>query len=145
MSAWTKQPGDKLGLNWRIPNAAGKRAVRHVVFDTNFWKSFINSRLMVRTGDPACLTLYGRNPHEHRLFAEHLTAEFRVKTFGRGRVVDEWKQRPNTDNHWFDCLVGCAVAANLQGASLSQMQAAKEAPKKRISLAELQRRRRSEA
>jgi len=23
------------------------------------------------------------------------------------------------DNHWFDCLVGCAVAANMQGIDLT--------------------------
>jgi hypothetical protein len=30
---------------------------------------------------------------QHRLFAEDLTAEYHVKTEGRGRNVDEWKQR----------------------------------------------------
>jgi len=35
-----------------------------------------------------------------------------VKTDARGRVVDEWKARTgNPDNHWLDCLVGCAVTA----------------------------------
>jgi hypothetical protein len=47
--------------------------------------------------------LFGRDPTEHRPFAEHLTAEYRVKTSGRGRTVDEWKLRPErSDNHWFD-------------------------------------------
>jgi hypothetical protein len=55
------------------------------------------------------------------MLAEHLTAEYRVKTEGRGRTVDEWKIRPErSDNHWFDCLVGCAVAASMQGASLPE-------------------------
>jgi hypothetical protein len=27
--------GDRLGHDWRIPNAQGKRTVRHVVFYTN--------------------------------------------------------------------------------------------------------------
>ena len=43
------------------------------------------------------------------LFAEHLTAEYRVKTEGRGRKVEEWKMRPEAhDNHWFDGVVGAA-------------------------------------
>jgi len=42
-----------------------------------------------------------------------------VKTEARGRAVDEWKAKPgNPDNHWLDCLVGCAVAASMQGAVL---------------------------
>jgi hypothetical protein len=54
-------------------------------------------------------------PDQHRLFTDHVTSEYRVKTEGRGRTVDEWKLRPERgDNHWFDGLVGCAVAASIQ-------------------------------
>ena len=94
--------------------------MRHVVFDTNYWKSFVHARLAVAMGDRGCLSLFGDKPELHRLFAEHLTAEYRVKTEGRGRTVDEWKLRPEaSDNHWLDCLVGCAVAASIQGAVLA--------------------------
>ena len=42
-----------------------------------------------------------------------------MRTEGRGRTVDEWKLRAAAvDNHWLDCLVGCAVAASVQGAVL---------------------------
>ena len=110
-SDYKRRPGDRVGLNWRIPNVRGKRAVRHVLFDANFWKSFIQARLGVAMGDRGCLSLFGSKPEQHRLFAEHLTAEYRVKTEGRGRTVDEWKIRPEQpDNHWLDCLVGSAVA-----------------------------------
>ena len=78
----------------RLSNVHGKWAIRHVVYDTNFWKAFIAARLLVPMGDRGCLSLFGRDPEVHRLFAEHLTAEFRVRTEGRGRVVDEWKLRP---------------------------------------------------
>jgi phage terminase large subunit GpA-like protein len=118
-SEYTRKRGDRVGHNWRIPNVHGKRAVRHVVYDTNYWKSFIHARLAVPMGDPGCLSLFGRGPEAHRLFAEHLTAEYKVRTEGRGRVVDEWKVKPNQpDNHWFDGIVGCAVAASVQGVAL---------------------------
>jgi hypothetical protein len=104
-----------------MPAIAGKRAIRHVVFDTNFWKSFVHSRLSVLQGDAGCLSLFGRNPLYHQLLAEHLTAEYKVKTEGLGRTVDEWKIRPqHGDNHWLDCLAGCAVCASMQGSALSQ-------------------------
>ena len=114
--------------------------MRHVVFDTNYWKSFVHARLAVPMGDPGCLALFGRKPETHRLIAEHLTAEYRVKTEGRGRTVDEWKLRAaGLDNHWFDCLVGAAVAASIQGAVLfgTDVQAAQK--RKRVKLSELQR------
>ncbi len=30
-SEYRRRPGDRVGLNWRIPNVHGKRAIRHVV------------------------------------------------------------------------------------------------------------------
>ncbi len=142
-SEYKRRPGDRVGHNWRIPNVQGKRAVRHVVFDANYWKSFIYSRLAVPMGDRGCLSLFGDKPDRHRLFAEHLTAEYRIRTEGRGRQVDEWKLRPErSDNHWFDCLVGTAVAASVQGAVLAGTQAAGPAKRERVSFAEVQRSRR---
>jgi phage terminase large subunit GpA-like protein len=144
-SEYKRRPGDRLGHNWRMPNVAGKRAVRHVVYDTNFWKSFIFARFAVAMGDRGCLSLFGDSPEQHRLFAEHLTAEYRVKTEGRGRTVDEWKQRAERgDNHWFDCLVGCAVAASIQGSVLVGTGGSDTSAKReRVSFAELQRRKRA--
>lgn len=116
-SDYKRKRGERLGLNWRVPIVTGKRAVRHVVFDTNYWKTFIHARLATPMGDPGCLALFGRKPNRHRLLAEHLTSEYRVKTEGRGRTVDEWKLRVDgLDNHWLDCLVGAAVAASMEGA-----------------------------
>ena len=50
-------------------------------------------------------------------FAEHVTdVETYVVTAGQGRTVHEWRPKPSKpDNHWFDCLVGCAVAASMAG------------------------------
>lgn len=126
-SEYKRKKGERVGMHWRIPTVQGRRQVRYVLIDTNYWKSFVQARLAVAIGDPGCLTLFGRNPREHQLMAEHLTAEYRVKTQARGREVDEWKLRAgNPDNHWLDCMVGCAVAASLLGAVLpgtdSQMQ-----------------------
>lgn len=139
MGEYQDRPGDRTGLNWRIPVlTGGKRAVRHVLFDTNFWKSFVFARLAVPMGDPGCLSLFGHKPEAHRLLAEHLTAEYRVKTEGRGRTVDEWKLRADgLDNHWLDCLVGAAVAACIQGAVLFGTQS-KPVKRQRVRFSELQ-------
>jgi hypothetical protein len=143
-SEYKKKPGERVGLNWRVTNVVGKRAIRHVTFDANFWKTFVQARLAVAMGDRGCLSLFGERPEAHRLFAEHVTAEYRVKTEGRGRTVDEWKHRPErSDNHWLDCLVGSAVAASMQGAVLLGGDELAPAKRERVSFAELQRRRRA--
>jgi len=116
------------------------RAGRHVLFDSNYWKSFIHARLAVAIGDRRCLLLFGRDREVHRLLSEHMTSEYRVKTEGRGRVVDEWKMRPEaSENHWLNCLVGCAVAASMQGVVLPGTDAKAAVKRERVRLSELQR------
>lgn len=143
-SEYQKKPGDKVGHHWRIPGAAGNRNVRYVLFDTNFWKSFIVARLAVPLGERGCLSLFGDRPETHRMFADHLCAEYRVKTEGRGRTVDEWKHRPErADNHLLDGTVGCAVAASMLGAILGETTSAKPVPVKVDARAQYEQQRRA--
>lgn len=91
---------ETVGLNWRVTRSSEKRSISYVIFDANWWKSFVHARLAVAFADPGNLTLFGREAKQHRLLSEHLTSEYRVKTEGRGRSVDEWKIRPgHTENH----------------------------------------------
>ncbi len=141
-SEYKRRPGDRVGLNWRIPSVHGKRAIRHVIYDTNWWKSFVHARLAVAIGDRGCLSLFGNNPEPHRMLSEQLTAEYYVKTEGRGRTVDEWKSRPDQpDNHWLDCLVGAAMAGSMQGCVLFGSDGGRVKRNDRVSFKELQKRR----
>ena len=143
-SEYKRRPGDRVGLNWRIPTVHGKRAIRHVIYDTNWWKSFTHARLAVAMGDRGCLSIFGTNAETHRMFAEQITAEYFVKTQGRGRTVDEWKPRPEQpDNHWLDCLVGSAVAAAMQGCVLFGTDGQPSKRVERVSFKDLQRRKRA--
>jgi hypothetical protein len=55
-----------------------------------------------------------------------------VTTQGQGRTLEEWKLRVNGgDNHWFDCLVGCAVAASMEAVSLAVTPSTKPAVRKK--------------
>ena len=70
----------------------------------------------------------------------HLTAEYRVRTEGRGRTVDEWKLPAHKpDNHWFDCMVGCAAAASMQGVERIGAAVQPQRERKRLKLSVLQR------
>ena len=94
--------------------------MRRVHFDTNFWKSFVFNRWAVPIGDSGSMTLSSGNAAAHRMLLEQATAEYCVRTEGRGRVVDQWELRVGRDNHYLDCLVGCAVAASIQGVSTGE-------------------------
>ncbi|GAA4451618.1 hypothetical protein GCM10023156_19860 [Novipirellula rosea] len=122
----------------------GKRAIRHVIYDTNWWKSFTHARLAVAMGDRGWLSIFGTQSETHRMFAEQITAEYFVKTEGRGRTVDEWNPRPEQpDNHWLDGLVGTAVAASMQGSLLYGTDSIASIQPTRKSVMEMQRNRRS--
>lgn len=112
MDAWRKEQGEKAGPGWRI--TPSKHGSRMALYDTNRWKTLICARFKAKDG-AAGITLWGEKPERHRCFADHCAAEYRVRTTGRGRELDEWKLRPGRDNHWWDGLVGAAVAASIQG------------------------------
>src|SRR5262249_40583443 len=83
MSEYKKKPGDRVGFHWLMPNVVGKRAIRHVIIDTHFWKTFAHARLATAMGDKGCLSLFGKTGTDHRLLSEHLAnSEFRVRTQG---------------------------------------------------------------
>jgi len=110
--------GARIGEHWRIPPAV--KGDRWVTIDTNWWKSIAASRLAMAIGTPGGWQLFGRDPQEHELFADHCIAEEPVETTAKGRTVDEWKWKPGRpDNHWWDCLVGSAVAGSMLGVPMA--------------------------
>lgn len=105
--------------NWRTSPDTQRRAIRSVLFETNAWKTFCEKRLMTPVGGPGALTVFGDGQHLHRMLADHLTSERPIVNVARGRTVAEWQEpEPGRDNDWWDCLVGCAVGASIQGADV---------------------------
>ncbi len=141
MSTYRRHPGEVHGHNWYFPNVNKSSEFPHVAFDANYWKSFVHARLAVAPGDPGALTLFGKGQSEHALFAEHVAgSETWTLTHGHGRDVQEWKARPTRpDNHWLDCLVGCAVAASICGVSLPGMDAKPKRQRKRYTQEDFRR------
>lgn len=139
------KPGDALGLNWRVAATKRRQEARHILADVNFWKSFIRSRWQTALAAPGSLTLFAGEKEEHRLFCEHMISEYSIRTEGRDRKVDEWRQRPNMkENHWWDCLVGAAVAASFSGIKMAEIDSGKPVKRKRLRLSELQAKKRQE-
>ena len=115
---------------------------RHVAFDANFWKTFVHARLATSAGDRGAMALFGKKPEHHRLFAEHVAdSESYVVTEGHGRSVHEWRPKPSKpDNHWLDCLVGCAVAASMLGVPVPGQEAKPGWKRKRYTQEDLRKR-----
>jgi len=121
INEYTRKRGDRFGWQWYIPAPTRGRATRYVRFDANHWKSFVSARLTAPVGGRGTLLLNGdpKKARDHELLAQHLTAERAVRVTGNGRTVDEWRVKPGSpDNHLFDCIVGCALAASIEGATL---------------------------
>jgi hypothetical protein len=70
-------------------------------------------------GSPSALLLPGSSDQELLLLAEHLTAEVAKTITYDGSHGIVYEQIPSRDNDWFDCIVGCAVAASMLGCSLT--------------------------
>jgi len=136
---WTpnRRPGERAGFKW-ILRRAKDRTIPHVFVEVDGWKSFVASRLQTPIGDKGALTFFGRGD-DHRMLLDHLTSETRSRVEGRHGVTDRWTLKPESQgqNHWWDCLVGAAVAASVQGTTFA---AVASAPKQRIrrSLAQMQ-------
>jgi hypothetical protein len=127
ISQTEKKVDERRGLEWFIPNVT-KHGKSHVVWDSGFWKSHTLARLTTEMGNRGCLTLFGDDKRPHRMFADQLCAENRIVSETAERTVYLWEQRPGADNHWWDCLVGCAVAASVMGVSLEKVHVSTKPP-----------------
>lgn len=122
MSEWPKKAGEKLGFHW--VEKVANRAVRFLIVDANFWKTFVFNGLSLPFEERHSLSLYKAKPHEHRLLAEHLSAEIGkpVEAKGSNRTIDIWELKPGgPDNHWLDCTVGNCVMASTLGVELRRV------------------------
>lgn len=140
-SEYIKKRGEKVGLRWRIPVTTGKSGVRHVLFDSNWWKSFVHTRFRTELGDPGCVSLWGRTPDIHQMFAQHILAERPAVQESRGVAVEVWNELPGRENDLFDCMVGAAVAASMLGVRAPGLEeATSRRGRRRVTIDELRAR-----
>ena len=129
----TRRPGDRIGLNWRMPGLGKQYRQRQCQYETNYWKGFATERLRVAIADPGSLVVFaGKN---HRLLWEQLHAEYATLVEANGRGVLQWQLKPgNPDNHFFDCLVGNCVAASMLGCAVAGSGGETPRKRKRVKL-----------
>ena len=138
MASLVKKPGDITGCHWRGPHPdPGK--LRHVMIDTNYWKTTLHQQLAVPLGQSGCFAVYGDKRTDHGMWADHLTAEnphlISNETKGEQRTIVEWMLKPNRENETLDCVCGCFAAASVEGAELrGAVDAGKERGRKRFNM-----------
>jgi hypothetical protein len=107
-------------VSWVIP--AATTGIRHVLVDTNHYKTFLHNRLAAPLGTPGSIVLFQAEPKDHEMFSQHLGGSERPEPVtAKGRTVDEWSELPSRyDNDWLDCSWcrhGCILClASIEGA-----------------------------
>lgn len=143
LGARKPQPGVVRGDNWQS-RYERDRKVHAITFDSNHWKGWIDARLDTSIDDVGSLSLPKQRPESHTTFARHCRAETRTLVYApeTGRRVWEYKLPPDKpDNHWWDGLIGNAVAASQLGVKVPDGAAAMADQIQRLSVAERQRQR----
>jgi hypothetical protein len=135
VARWRPRPGERVGYHWRLTVSQGALGVgRMVQFDPDAWKTVTHELFTAPLGGPRTLTMFGlkgmrTNPHD--LFGEHCQAETAEPVTMHGDSFDSWSVKPDKpDNHLFDCLVGCHIAASVAGVQWSGAVSGKVMPAK---------------
>lgn len=131
--------GERRGWSW-YSDVCPQRKQRRAFIDVNAWKTRMHSLMGVPMGGAGCISLFGDQPEAHKMFADHLAAEFPVRVTANNRSVTEWQVKPHRpDNDFLDCLVGCGVAASMLGVDIVDGGGAGARRVRRVKLSELQR------
>jgi hypothetical protein len=126
MREWKFDPADVplIGLDW-VAAKMKRRNNRHLRFDANSWKSRVARGLNTAIDSAGAITVYGDSSSDHRpLWTHWLSEEPDKQTSDKtGRSCDVWRKKPNhNENHWWDTLTMCAVAASTLGLEPSSAQ-----------------------
>lgn len=113
---WGNDPRDReTGMHWVEHRA---ELPVNVQYDVTFWKSHAARRLLTTIGAPSAITLPGTDERANRLLCEHFTAETPKSISYDGQAGIVWEAIPGRNNDWWDCFVGCCMAASMLGCGI---------------------------
>ena len=67
---WKRKKHERVGPGWRT-RPSEEWPIPHVIFDANWWKTFVHQRFKVQFGGRGCLSLYGKNASGRNLEPSH--------------------------------------------------------------------------
>lgn len=122
----------KKGHYWYLTKKGAAHNVNHILYDPDYWKTLVYQRLETAVGSRGALTFFGDAKTSHRMLAEQLTSEEQVTKMTSRQTYTLWElTRRGRDNHFWDCLVGCHIAASVCGVSLKEVASENLRKKKR--------------
>jgi len=114
---WGDQHRDRQrGAYWLEKRSEG---LPNVQYDVNIWKSHAARRLLTTPGAPSAVLLPGDDERANRILAEHFTSEQPKAISYDGASGIAWELLVGRDNDWWDCFVGCNVAASICGVGVA--------------------------
>jgi len=114
-----KKDGDNCGSFWRLRSPKEKDAIRHLLYDVDYWKTFHRDRLLIPQESHGSVTLFAGR--DHTMYADHQLAEYSsmIHDISSQRTVEVWEHRPERpDNHFWDCSVGNGMLGAMLGCQL---------------------------
>jgi hypothetical protein len=134
---------DKRRPRWIIPVSGREGQLFRTDWDNYYWKDVLAARFD-RFAEAARWQLFSGS--DHGMYAAHLHCEIPTLVSANGRAVNVWgyASPSHRDNHYFDTLVGCALAASLAGCEVPGNAMLPEVKKERIKASEMQRLRREQ-
>jgi phage terminase large subunit GpA-like protein len=133
LESWRPVEGERRGLKLLVRPTKG--GGRHMLIDSNYYKTFVHNRFATADGDRGSLCFpkaIARYKTEHKMPAEHCRAENRKHEITEERRGDVWSLPPHKpDNHFFDCIVNCTALASLEGVKLAEHRPSKVTKKKK--------------
>jgi hypothetical protein len=133
IESWRPVEGERRGLKLLIRPTKG--GGRHMLIDTNYYKTFVHNRFATADGDRGSLCFPKPRPRyktEHKMPAEHCRVETRKHVITEERRGDVWTlPAAKPDNHFFDCLCNCTALATVEGVKLAEHRPSKVTKKKK--------------
>lgn len=126
--AKAKQIGEIRGPEWKKEPLGPKGICRTYTYNTNWWKSFVRTRIQAGLNAHSTLSFYAGDQLVHQRLFQQLLGESSSKLTGQYGTMDKWILKPGCPNHWFDCLIMASVAASASGVRMPEVGAGITSP-----------------
>lgn len=118
--ARTYRPSQKhgrVGDNWHESESPGKG--RFLAFNADLWRAASQKAWLQPVGSAGAISLFGKSPAAHAVFAEQCSRERLLGIEPRGTYdAYLWDEQGHEWHDLGDCVTGCHVAASYMGADV---------------------------
>lgn len=126
ISNWAPKPGQRhpapakrRDCEWMITGVK-QHLLKECLFHPHHWKGRMNTAFSLPLHSPGSVSLYGSDELHHEMISQHATSHYPVEAGANDNKWTEWLLKPGVerDDLW-DGIVGCAVAASIEGCELA--------------------------